>query len=199
MIPNANQGFGRVDVCGRGRSAVGPTTQLIVQDEGDRARHRRRIDHHGHRSGGEDQAPQGHARLDRPARRRPAKRPGPDRQARRWNRASRQPGQGTSAGGFDRTNNVEQIVWDNPPAGSVTVRVRAFRAAQFAQSSPWLFARSSSVLQSARARFAVCSAESSSAVNRRATSPPVTRCQNEAGGGGHASIGTSSGRFGRRR
>lgn len=35
---------------------------------------------------------------------------------------------------FDRVNNVEQVVWANLPAGVVTITVRAFRAAQFAQS-----------------------------------------------------------------
>lgn len=35
---------------------------------------------------------------------------------------------------FDRTNNVEQVVWDAPPAGPVTVTVRAYRVPRFAQS-----------------------------------------------------------------
>lgn len=36
--------------------------------------------------------------------------------------------------GFDRTNNVEQVVWDDIPVGGVTVRVSAHRTALQAQS-----------------------------------------------------------------
>jgi hypothetical protein len=46
-------------------------------------------------------------------------------------RHGNQPAAGT---GFDRTNNVEQVVWDHPQSGQATIRVRAFRAAQFPQS-----------------------------------------------------------------
>jgi len=28
---------------------------------------------------------------------------------------------------FDRTNNVEQVVWQNPPTGNAVIVVRAFR------------------------------------------------------------------------
>ncbi|MFC9504748.1 S8 family serine peptidase [Streptomyces sp. NPDC057002] len=44
---------------------------------------------------------------------------------------------GTSAG-FDRTNNVEQVQWDDIPAGEVTVVVRAHRITRFPQ--PYAFA-----------------------------------------------------------
>jgi len=44
---------------------------------------------------------------------------------------------GTSAG-FDRTNNVEQIIWENIPPGAATITVRAFRVTQFPQ--PYAFA-----------------------------------------------------------
>jgi len=40
---------------------------------------------------------------------------------------------GTSAG-FDRTNNVEQIVWENIPPGAAKITVRAFRITQFPQA-----------------------------------------------------------------
>jgi serine protease AprX len=35
---------------------------------------------------------------------------------------------------FDRVNNVEQVVWNNVPAGSMNITVRAFRVARFPQS-----------------------------------------------------------------
>jgi serine protease AprX len=35
---------------------------------------------------------------------------------------------------FDRLNNVEQLVWNNLPAGDVEIIVRAWRITQFAQS-----------------------------------------------------------------
>ena len=35
---------------------------------------------------------------------------------------------------FDRTNNVEQVVWDNMPAGDAKIVVRAFRITQFPQA-----------------------------------------------------------------
>ena len=40
--------------------------------------------------------------------------------------------------GFDRVNNVEQVVWENIPAGNVTITVNAFHITQFAQ--PWAYA-----------------------------------------------------------
>jgi hypothetical protein len=40
--------------------------------------------------------------------------------------------------GFDRVNNVEQVVWENIPAGAVTITVNAFHITQFAQ--PWAYA-----------------------------------------------------------
>jgi serine protease AprX len=44
---------------------------------------------------------------------------------------------GTSSG-FDRANNVEQVVWDNMPAGTANITVTAFRITQFAQ--PYAYA-----------------------------------------------------------
>ena len=44
---------------------------------------------------------------------------------------------GTSSS-FDRVNNVEQVVWDNIPAGDVRITIRAFRITQFPQ--PWAYA-----------------------------------------------------------
>ena len=43
-----------------------------------------------------------------------------------------------SSAGFDRANNVEQIVWENIPPGAAKVTVRAFRITQFPQ--PYAFA-----------------------------------------------------------
>jgi hypothetical protein len=37
------------------------------------------------------------------------------------------PGVPASSAAFDRTNNVEQVVWKNVPAGSVTVTVAAHK------------------------------------------------------------------------
>ena len=39
---------------------------------------------------------------------------------------------------FDRVNNVEQVVWANIPAGTVTFTINAFHITQFAQ--PWAYA-----------------------------------------------------------
>lgn len=50
------------------------------------------------------------------------------------NRKERHGNMAATSTAFDRVNNVEQVVWTNLPAGAVTVTVRAFRAAQFAQS-----------------------------------------------------------------
>ncbi len=44
---------------------------------------------------------------------------------------------GTSKG-FDRANNVEQVVWDNIPPGDVKITIHAFRITQFPQ--PWAYA-----------------------------------------------------------
>jgi hypothetical protein len=44
---------------------------------------------------------------------------------------------GTSSG-FDRTNNVEQVVWENIPPGNAKITIRAFRITQFPQ--PYAFA-----------------------------------------------------------
>ena len=48
--------------------------------------------------------------------------------------AERHGNQPANATAFDRTNNVEQVVWDHPTSGKVNIRVRAFRVAQFPQS-----------------------------------------------------------------
>jgi serine protease AprX len=39
---------------------------------------------------------------------------------------------------FDRVNNVEQVVWENIPAGNATITIHAFHITQFAQ--PWAYA-----------------------------------------------------------
>src|SRR5262249_61450846 len=38
-----------------------------------------------------------------------------------------------TASGFDRVNNVEQVLWENIPPGDVKITVRAFRITQFPQ------------------------------------------------------------------
>jgi subtilisin family serine protease len=43
-----------------------------------------------------------------------------------------------TASGFDRVNNVEQVLWENIPPGDVKITVRAFRITQFPQ--PYAFA-----------------------------------------------------------
>ena len=40
--------------------------------------------------------------------------------------------------GFDRANNVEQVLWTNMPPGEAKIIVRAFRITQFAQ--PYAYA-----------------------------------------------------------
>jgi hypothetical protein len=130
LIPNANQGFGRVDVA----AVAGPFTanqQLIIHDESTAL------------DTGDEQTvtiavPVGTTLLKAtlvwtdP--------PGEGLQndldlivvsGSGSERHGNRQGTGTA---FDRTNNVEQVVWDNPPAGSVTIRVQAFRVAQFPQS-----------------------------------------------------------------
>src|SRR4051794_15003736 len=51
----------------------------------------------------------------------------------RMGASERHGNQPANAVAFDRTNNVEQVIWEQPPAGSVDIVVRAFRAAQFRQ------------------------------------------------------------------
>lgn len=41
---------------------------------------------------------------------------------------------GSSSSDFDRSNNVEQVVWQNAPPGDLTITVRAHRVAQFPQT-----------------------------------------------------------------
>jgi serine protease AprX len=45
---------------------------------------------------------------------------------------------GTAKEGFDRVNNVEQVLWEHVPSGDLEVIVRAFRISQFAQ--PYAYA-----------------------------------------------------------
>ena len=130
VIPNVNQGFGRVDVAAVA-GPFGPNEQLMVQDEADAL------------DTGEEHkvtlsVPVGATSL---------------KATLVW---TDPPGEGlqndldlivSSAGGpewhgnqpvnattFDRTNNVEQVAWGHPNPGSVDIRVRAFRIAQFPQS-----------------------------------------------------------------
>ena len=130
VIPNVNQGFGRVDVA----AVVGPfgsNGQLMIQDEA------------GVLDTGEEQnvavsVPVGATSLKvtlvwtDP--------PGEGLQndldlivsgPRGSERHGNQPANATA---FDRTNNVEQVLWDHPTSGQVNIRVRAFRVAQFPQS-----------------------------------------------------------------
>ena len=130
VIPNINQGFGRVDVAAV-VGPFGPNGLLMLQDEGAAL------------DTGEEQSitvnvPTGVASLKvtlvwtDP--------PGEGLQndldlivssAGGSERHGNQPANGTA---FDRTNNVEQVVWDHPTSGAMTIRVRAFRIAQFPQS-----------------------------------------------------------------
>ena len=130
VIPNVNQGFGRVDVAAVA-GPFGPNEQLMVQDEA------------GALDTGEEHevtvgVPVGATLL---------------KATLVW---TDPPGEGlqndldlivSGAGGsewhgnqpvnattFDRTNNVEQVAWGHPNPGSVDIRVRAFRIAQFPQS-----------------------------------------------------------------
>jgi hypothetical protein len=41
--------------------------------------------------------------------------------------------------GFDRLNNVEQVLWENIPPGSGTFIVRASRITEFAQPYAWVW------------------------------------------------------------
>lgn len=129
-VPNVNQGFGRVDVA----AIVNPSGSralLVVQDEG------KALDT------GEDQKvtvsiPVGATLLKvtlvwtDPA--------GEGLQndldliVRGAAGAERHGNQAATASTFDRTNNVEQVIWTHPAAGPVEITVRAFRIAQFAQS-----------------------------------------------------------------
>ena len=59
---------------------------------------------------------------------------------------------------FDRVNNVEQVVWDNIPAGAVTFTINAFHITQFAQPWPTPGARlkiRSGPAAGARARYSI--------------------------------------------
>jgi subtilisin family serine protease len=130
MVPSIHQGFGRVDVA----AVAGPLAagqQLIVHDEA------KALD-----TGEEDRltvvVPPGATALkvtlvwtDPPGEGLQndldlivSVAGGPERHG----------NQAANAAAFDRSNNVEQVVWDRPPVGPLNVVVRAFRAAQFPQS-----------------------------------------------------------------
>jgi hypothetical protein len=129
VIPNVNQGFGRVDVAAAVGSG-GAATQLIIQDE----------------AGALDTGDERTLSITVPATATSLKvtlvwtdPPGEGLQNDldlivTGGNAERHGNQPASATGFDRANNVEQVVWDHPPSGAMTIRVRAFRVAQFAQS-----------------------------------------------------------------
>ena len=130
VIPNLNQGFGRVDVA----AIVGPLApggQLVVQDEAVAL------------DTGEEQTvtvtvPVGATSLkvtlvwtDPPG---AGLQNDLDLIVSGAGGAERHGNQPANATAFDRTNNVEQVVWDHPTSGKVNIRVRAFRVAQFPQS-----------------------------------------------------------------
>lgn len=130
VIPNINQGFGRVDVA----AIVGPlgsNEQLMIQDEANAL------------DTGEEQkvsvnVPVGATSLkitlvwtDPPGE---GLQNDLDLIVSRGNGLERHGNQPANATAFDRTNNVEQVVWDHPTSGPVNIRVRAFRVAQFPQS-----------------------------------------------------------------
>jgi hypothetical protein len=125
VIPNIHQGFGRVDVA----AITGSTQLLAVKDEATAL------------DTGQEQTvtvtvPAGAAAIkvtlvwtDRP---------GEGLQNDldlivRAGGSERHGNQAATATAFDRTNNVEQVIWDHPPAGNMDIVVRAFRAAQFQQ------------------------------------------------------------------
>jgi hypothetical protein len=129
-IPNFNEGFGRVDVA----AITGPRpagTVLVLQDEATTL------------DTGEEESltltvPAGTTQLkvtlvwtDRPGE---GLQNDLDLIVRSAGGVERHGNQAAASTAFDRTNNVEQVVWAQPPAGTVTITVRAFRAAQFPQS-----------------------------------------------------------------
>jgi hypothetical protein len=129
-IPNFNEGFGRVDVA----AITGPRpagTVLVLQDEATTL------------DTGEEESltltvPAGTTQLkvtlvwtDRPGE---GLQNDLDLIVRSAGGVERHGNQAATSTAFDRTNNVEQVVWAQPPAGTFTITVRAFRAAQFAQS-----------------------------------------------------------------
>jgi serine protease AprX len=130
VIPNVNQGFGRVDVAAI-VGPLGPNQQLIVRDEA------------GTLDTGEEEkvtvsVPPGATTLkvtlvwtDPPGE---GLQNDLDLIVSDASGSERHGNQAPHATAFDRTNNVEQVVWDHPPAGQWDIRVRAFRIAQFPQS-----------------------------------------------------------------
>ena len=130
VIPNVNQGFGRVDVAAI-VGPFGPGGQLVVQDEANAL------------DTGEEQkvtvtVPVGATSLkvtlvwtDPPGE---GLQNDLDLIVSGAGGAERHGNQPANATAFDRTNNVEQVVWDHPTSGKVNIVVRAFRVAQFPQS-----------------------------------------------------------------
>jgi subtilisin family serine protease len=130
VIPNVNQGFGRVDVAAI-VGPFGPNGQLMIQDEA------------GALDTGEEQkvtvsVPVGATSLkvtlvwtDPPGE---GLQNDLDLIVSSARGSERHGNQSTNATAFDRTNNVEQVVWDHPSSGQTDIRVRAFRIAQFPQS-----------------------------------------------------------------
>jgi subtilisin family serine protease len=128
-IPNISEGFGRVDVA----AAIGPfntNQQLVVKDE------KTALD-----TGQEEKTavtvPSGATLLkatlvwtDPPG---AGLQNDLDLIVRTASGTERHGNQPASSSGFDRTNNVEQVVWPGIPAGTVDITVRAFRASQFPQ------------------------------------------------------------------
>jgi hypothetical protein len=70
--------------------------------------------------------------------------PGPDLQndldliVRAPNGQERHGNMGSASEGFDRANNVEQILWEHIPSGDVSIVIRAFRITNFPQ--PYAYA-----------------------------------------------------------
>jgi len=130
VIPNADQGFGRVNVAAV-VGALGFSQQLIMRDEMDAL------------DTGEEQVvtanvPVGAKSLkvtlvwtDPPGE---GLQNDLDLIVTGGKRVERHGNQPANAVAFDRTNNVEQVVWNTPPSGQVNIRVRAFRVALFPQS-----------------------------------------------------------------
>jgi len=129
-VPNVNEGFGRVDVA----AVIGPFAagqQVVVRDENTVL----------------DTDEEEKTTINVPAGATMLKvtlvwtdPPGEGLQndldliVRAANGEERRGNQPPNSTAFDRTNNVEQVVWEGVPSGNVDVFVRAFRAAIFPQS-----------------------------------------------------------------
>ena len=130
VIPNVNQGFGRVDVAAV-VGPFGPNEGLMVQDEANAL----------------DTGEERKVTVNVPAGATSLKvtlvwtdPPGEGLQndldliVSDASGSARHGNQPANATAFDRTNNVEQVIWDHPSSGQVNILVRAFRVAQFPQS-----------------------------------------------------------------